>query len=344
MTAALITGISGQDGAYLAQTLLEKGYDVVGTHRRTSDTNFWRLRELLPGDQPRLTLVRHDITDLSSAIRLIEKVQPSEIYNLAAQTHVGDSFDLPLVTAQSTGIGLLCMLEALRQTGINARLFQASSAEMFGGSQSTKQSETTQFNPRSPYGAAKVFAHYMTRNYREAYGIFASTGIVFNHESPLRGLSFVTRKITDAVARIELGLLSTLEPGNLDARRDWGFAKEYVEGYWRTLQAEAPDDFIFATGQSGTVREFASMVFKAAGFDLEWRGRGEDEVGYCHHASRVLVRINRAFFRPTEVDFLCGDFSKASSLLGWRPRTTLEEIAAMMLARDRLRVAHKEST
>jgi GDPmannose 4,6-dehydratase len=344
LTTALITGISGQDGAYLTQALLGKGYDVVGTHRRTSDTNFWRLRELLPEDHPRLSLVRHDVTDLSSAIRLIERVQPNEIYNLAAQTHVGDSFELPLVTAQSTGVGPLCILEAIRQTGVKARFFQASSAEMFGGSQSTKQSETTPFAPRSPYAAAKVFAHYLTINYREAYGIFASTGIVFNHESPLRGLSFVTRKITDAVARIEVGLASTLELGNLAARRDWGYAKEYVEGFWRTLQADAPGDFIFASGRSTTVRDFASMTFRAAGTDLEWRGHGEDEAGYCGRTGRAMVRVNPAFFRPTEVDFLCGDFSKASMILDWRPETALEAICAMMLERDRRRVSKGDRT
>jgi GDPmannose 4,6-dehydratase len=344
LTTALITGISGQAGAYLTQALLSKGYDVVGTHRRTSDTNFWRLRELLPNFHPRLSLVNHDVTDLSSAIRLIEQVQPNEIYNLAAQTHVHHSFDMPLVTAQSTGVGPLCMLEAIRQTGIKARFFQASSAEMFGGSQSSKQSETTPFAPRSPYGAAKVFAHYLTINYREAYGIFASTGILFNHESPLRGLNFVTRKITDAVARIERGILSTLELGNLEARRDWGYAKEYVEGFWRTLQADEPGDFVFASGRSSTVRDFASMTFKSAGFDLDWRGRGEEEVGYCARSGRALVRINRAFMRPAEVDFLCGDFSKASSVLNWRPGTTLDAICEMMLARDRLRVSNGERT
>jgi GDPmannose 4,6-dehydratase len=344
LSTALITGISGQDGAYLARALLDRGYNVIGTHRRTSDTNFWRLRELLPDGHPKLSLVRHDVTDLSSAIRLIERVQPDEIYNLAAQTHVGDSFELPLVTAQSTGVAPLCMLEAIRLTGARIRFFQASSAEMFGGSQSTKQCETTPFAPRSPYAAAKVFAHYLTINYREAYGIFASTGIVFNHESPLRGLSFVTRKITDAVARIERGLESMLELGNLDARRDWGYAKEYVDGFWRTLQADAPSDFVFASGRSTTVRDFASMSFKAAGIDLEWRGRGEEEVGYCDRVGRAMIRINRAFFRPTEVDFLCGDYSKASSVLGWRPEATLEAICEMMLERDRQRVSNGERT
>jgi GDPmannose 4,6-dehydratase len=344
LKTALITGISGQAGAYLTQALLSKGYHVVGTHRRTSDTNFWRLRELLPDGDPRFTLVRHDITDPSSAIRLIEKIEPDEIYNLAAQTHVHDSFDLPLVTAQSTGLGPLCMLEAIRQTGAKARFFQASSAEMFGGSQSSKQSEATPFAPRSPYGAAKVFAHNITVNYREAYGIFASTGILFNHESPLRGLTFVTRKITDAVARIEKGLASTLELGNLGARRDWGYAKEYVDGFWRTLQADAPGDFVFATGQSWFVRDFAEVTFKAAGIDIEWRGRGKDEVGYCARSGRPFVRIDPTFFRPTEVDFLCGDFSKASSVLGWSPQTPLDAICKMMLERDRLRVANGERT
>lgn len=344
MKIALITGISGQDGAYLAQELLERGYKVVGTHRRTSDTNFWRLRELSLEDHPRLSLITHDVTDLSSAIRLMELVEPSEIYNLAAQTHVGDSFNLPLVTSQSTGIGCLCMLEAIRHTGAKSRFFQASSAEMFGGSQSEKQSEMTPFAPKSPYGAAKAFAHYMTVNYREAYGIYASTGILFNHESPLRGLSFVTRKITDAVARIELGLISTLELGNLDPHRDWGYAKEYVEGFWRVLQADAPDDYVFASGRSTTVRDFASMVFKAVGIELEWRGAGEGEVGSCKRSGRVFVRIRRALRRPAEVNFLCGDAGKASSRLGWRPCTTLEQICDMMISRDRQRVSNGERT
>ncbi|MGA8615443.1 MAG: GDP-mannose 4,6-dehydratase [Xanthobacteraceae bacterium] len=342
MKTALITGISGQDGAYLAQVLLERGYKVVGTHRRTSDTNFWRLRELSLDDHPRLSLITHDVTDLSSAIRLMELVQPGEIYNLAAQTHVGDSFNLPLVTSQSTGIGCLCMLEAIRHTGAKSRLFQASSAEMFGGSQSDKQSEMTPFAPKSPYGAAKAFAHYVTLNYREAYGIYASTGILFNHESPLRGLSFVTRKITDAVARIELGLISTLELGNLDPRRDWGYAKEYVDGFWRALQADAPDDYVFASGRSTTVRDFASMAFKAVGIELEWRGTGEEEVASCKRSGRAFVRVRPALRRPAEVNFLCGDAGKASSRLGWRPSTTLEQICDMMISRDRQRISNGE--
>ena len=342
MKTALITGISGQDGAYLAQVLLEKGYKVVGTHRRTSDTNFWRLRELSLDDHPRLSLVAHDITDLGSAIRLIETVQPSEIYNLAAQTHVGDSFNLPLVTSQSTGVGCLCMLEAIKHTRSKSRFFQASSAEMFGGSQSDRQSEATPFAPKSPYGAAKAFAHYMTLNYREAYGLYASTGILFNHESPLRGLSFVTRKITDAVARIEVGLASTLELGNLDPRRDWGYAREYVEGFWLSLQADAPDDYVFASGRSTPVRDFASMAFRAAGIDLKWQGAGEGEVGYCQRRGHVFVRVKSALRRPAEVNFLCGDAGKASSLLGWRSVTPLEQICDIMIARDRQRLSNGE--
>jgi GDPmannose 4,6-dehydratase len=344
LKTALITGISGQDGAYLTRVLLDKGYTVVGTHRRTSDTNFWRLRGLSVDDHPRFSLVRHDVTDLSSAIRLFERVRPDEIYNLAAQTHVGDSFQLPLVTAQSTGFGPLCMLEAIRQTGLKVRFFQASSAEMFGGSQSSNQTETTSFDPKSPYGAAKVFAHYVTVNYREAYGIFASTGMLFNHESPLRGLSFVTRKITDAVARIESGLASDLELGNLDPRRDWGYAEEYVEGFWRTLQTDSPGDYIFASGRSTTVRDFASMAFKVIGTDIEWRGKGEDEIGFCVRKGIPLVRVNREFIRPAEVKFLCGDFSKAHSVLGWQPKTTVEQICAIMVTKDRERVLKRERT
>ena len=344
MKTALITGISGQDGAYLARLLLDKNYTVVGTHRRTSDTNFWRLRELSVDEDPRFSLVRHDTTDLSSAIRLIERVRPDEIYNLAAQTHVGDSFHLPLVTAQSTAFGPLCMLEAVRQTGTKSRFFQASSAEMFGGSQTSNQTEETGFDPKSPYGAAKVFAHYITKNYREAYGIFAATGMLFNHESPLRGLSFVTRKITDAVARIESGLASILELGNLDPRRDWGYAAEYVEGFWRTLQADTPGDFIFASGRSTTVRDFASMAFKTIGIDLEWRGHGEEEVAVCNRKGVTLIRVNREFIRPAEVNFLCGDYGKAHSRLGWRPQTTVDQICEIMVGKDRERVQRRERT
>lgn len=344
MPSALITGISGQDGAFLLRLLLEKGYDVVGTHRRTSDTNFWRIRELLPLGHDRLRLVRHDLSDLSSAIRLIENVRPDEIYNLAAQTHVHDLFELPIATMQSTGCGPLCLLEAMRQTRSDAKLFQASSAEMFGGSQRERQTEGTKFNPRSPYAAAKVFAHHMILNYREAYGIFASTGILFNHELPLRGLSFVTRKITDAVARIERGLMQAVELGNLEAQRDWGSAPEYADGFWRTLQADTPGDYIFATGVSTKVRDLAGLVFEAAGLDLDWHGQGVDEVGYSKRLGRPVVVVNPAYFRPTEVDFLCGDFSKAQARLGWRPRADLREICSSMLERDRVRVSRNEFT
>jgi GDPmannose 4,6-dehydratase len=345
LKTALITGISGQDGAYLSRALIDKGYKVYGTHRRTSDTNFWRLRELLLDDDPQLSLLRHDATDLSSAIRLLERLEPDEIYNLAAQTHVGDSFNLPLVTAQSTGVGALCMLEAIRQTTSKARFFQASSAEMFGGSQKSQQSETTPFDPKSPYGAAKAFAHHLTVNYREAYGLYASTGILFNHESPLRGLTFVTRKTTDALARIEAGKIPTLELGNLESRRDWGYAKEYVEGFWRTLQADAPGDYVFASGSTTSVRDFATLAFKCAGIDIEWRGKGESEQGYRRGSTGgPLIRINPEFIRPAEVNFLCGDASRARSVLGWEPKATLQFICDIMLARDRERVAKGERT
>jgi GDPmannose 4,6-dehydratase len=345
LKTALITGISGQDGAYLSQTLLDKGYEVFGTHRRTSDTNFWRLRELSLDNHPQLSLLRHDVTDLSSAIRLLERVQPDEIYNLAAQTHVGDSFHLPLVTASSTGVGPLCMLEAIRLTGIKTRFFQASSAEMFGGSQKSKQSESTPFDPKSPYGAAKAFAHHMTINYRESYGLYASTGILFNHESPLRGLTFVTRKITDALARIEAGEIACFELGNLESRRDWGYAKEYVEGFWRTLQADWPGDYVFASGSTTTVRDFATLAFQSAGIDLEWRGTGEQEGGYRRgQGGEPVIRINPDLFRPAEVNFLCGDSSRAFSVLGWQAKATLQFICENMLARDRERVARGERT
>lgn len=334
MKTALITGITGQDGAYLAQLLLDKGYRVCGTYRRTSSVNFWRIEELGVAGHPNLELVEYDLTDPGSSIRLLESSQATEVYNLAAQSFVGVSFDQPSTTAQITGIGAVHLLEAIRQVNTKVRFYQASTSEMFGKVQAVPQSETTPFYPRSPYGVAKLYAHWMTVNYRESYGIFGSSGILFNHESPLRGREFVTRKITDTVAKIKLGKLDVLELGNLDAKRDWGYAKEYVEGMWRMLQAEQPDTYVLATNRTETVRDFVTMAFKAAGMPIEWRGEGLQEQGVEHASGRVLVRINPRFHRPAEVDLLIGDPSKAGRELGWKAKTSLEDLCDMMVTAD----------
>jgi GDPmannose 4,6-dehydratase len=331
---AIITGITGQDGAYLAQLLLEKGYAVTGTYRRTSSINFWRIEELGIADHPNLNLVEFDLTDLSSAIRLIEASDPDEVYNLAAQSFVGVSFDQPLATGSITGLGVVNLLEAIRIVKPTARFYQASTSEMFGKVQAIPQVEDTPFYPRSPYGIAKLYAHWMTVNYRESYGMFGSSGILFNHESPLRGREFVTRKITDSVAKIVLEKLDVLELGNLDAKRDWGYAKEYVEGMWRILQADEPDTFILATNRTETVRDFVTMAFKAAGIGIEWAGSGESETGHCSRSGKLLVRVSPKFYRPSEVDLLIGDPDKARRVLGWAPETTLEQLCAMMVEAD----------
>jgi GDPmannose 4,6-dehydratase len=331
---ALITGITGQDGAYLAQLLLEKGYKVTGTFRRSSSVNFWRIEELGVQNHPNLTLVEYDLTDLSSSIRLIESTRPDEVYNLAAQSFVGVSFEQPVTTASITGIGAVNLLEAIRIVHPKARFYQASTSEMFGKVQAVPQIETTSFYPRSPYGVAKLYAHWMTVNYRESYGIFGSSGILFNHESPLRGREFVTRKITDSVAKIVLNKLEVIELGNLDAKRDWGFAREYVEGMWRILQANEPDTFVLATNRTETVRDFVTMAFKAAGIDIEFKGQGEQETGVCTRTGKTLVRISPKFYRPAEVELLIGDPSKARDQLGWKAETTLEQLCQMMVDAD----------
>jgi GDPmannose 4,6-dehydratase len=331
---AIVTGITGQDGAYLAELLLEKGYTVYGTYRRTSSVNFWRLEELGVSQHPNLHLVEYDLTDLSASIRLLQTTEATEVYNLAAQSFVGVSFDQPLTTAEITGLGCVNLLEAIRIVNPKARFYQASTSEMFGKVQAIPQVESTPFYPRSPYGVAKLYAHWMTINYRESYGIFATSGILFNHESPLRGREFVTRKITDSVAKIKLGLLDKMELGNLDAKRDWGFAKEYVEGMWRMLQADEPDTFVLATNRTETVRDFVTMAFKAAGIDLAWSGVAEDEQGTDTATGKVLVTINPKFYRPTEVELLIGDPAKAKAVLGWEPKTTLEELCRMMVEAD----------
>ncbi|ARQ88539.1 MULTISPECIES: GDP-mannose 4,6-dehydratase [Stenotrophomonas] len=331
---AIITGITGQDGAYLTELLLEKGYEVYGTYRRTSSVNFWRLDELGVTNHPNLHLVEYDLTDLGTSLAMVQKIQPDEIYNLAAQSFVGVSFEQPTTTAQITGVGALNLLEAIRLVNPKIRFYQASTSEMFGKVQAVPQVEDTPFYPRSPYGVAKLYAHWITVNYRESYDIFGSSGILFNHESPLRGREFVTRKITDSVAKIKLGQLDCLELGNLDAKRDWGFAKEYVEGMWRMLQADQPDTFVLATNRTETVRDFVSMAFKGAGIDVEFKGKDIDEVAIDTASGKTVMRINSKFHRPAEVDLLIGNPEKAERILGWKPQTTLEQLCQMMVEAD----------
>ncbi|SDH63506.1 GDP-mannose 4,6-dehydratase [Paraburkholderia phenazinium] len=331
---AVITGITGQDGAYLAELLLGKGYKVYGTYRRTSSVNFWRIDELGIGKHPDLHLVEYDLTDLGSSIRLLQNTKATEVYNLAAQSFVGVSFDQPATTAQITGIGPLHLLEAIRIVNPEIRFYQASTSEMFGQVQAIPQVESTPFYPRSPYGVAKLYAHWITVNYRESYNIFGSSGILFNHESPLRGREFVTRKITDSIAKISLGKLDVLELGNLDAKRDWGFAKEYVEGMWRMLQADKADTYVLATNRTETVRDFVTMAAKAADLELVWEGHAENEVGFERVSGRPLVKINPKFYRPAEVELLIGDPAKAREELGWHPGTTLEQLCQMMVEAD----------
>ncbi|MBP0608433.1 MULTISPECIES: GDP-mannose 4,6-dehydratase [Burkholderia] len=331
---SIITGITGQDGAYLAELLLDKGYTVYGTYRRTSSVNFWRIEELGIAKHPNLHLVEYDLTDLSASIRLLQTTGATEVYNLAAQSFVGVSFDQPVTTAEITGIGPLNLLEAIRIVNPKIRFYQASTSEMFGKVQAIPQIESTPFYPRSPYGVAKLYAHWITVNYRESYDIFGCSGILFNHESPLRGREFVTRKITDSVAKIKLGQLDVLELGNMDAKRDWGFAKEYVEGMWRMLQADEPDTYVLATNRTETVRDFVSMAFKAAGIDLEFKGSDEQEIAVDVATGKTLVRVNPKFHRPAEVDLLIGNPEKAKQKLGWTPETTLEQLCAMMVEAD----------
>ncbi len=347
MKKAVITGITGQDGPYLSQLLLEKGYKVYGTYRRTSSVNFWRIEELGIQNHPNLHLVEYDLTDMGASIALVQKTQPDEIYNLAAQSFVGLSFDQPTTTAQITGLGVLNLLESIRLVNPKIRFYQASTSEMFGKVQAVPQVEDTPFYPRSPYGVAKLYAHWMTVNYRESYGIFGSSGILFNHESPLRGREFVTRKITDSVAKIKLGKLDCVELGNIDAKRDWGFAKEYVEGMWRMLQADEPDTFVLATNRTETVRDFVRMAFKGAGIVVDFKGSVEQETAVVAaltpalsqgergpKVGQTVMRINPQFYRPAEVEQLIGNPAKAKTKLGWAPATTLEQLCQMMVEAD----------
>ncbi|MEQ1900562.1 MAG: GDP-mannose 4,6-dehydratase [Devosia sp.] len=335
---ALITGITGQDGAYLAQLLLDKGYVVHGVKRRSSSFNTGRIEDIY--QDPHVTNSRFhlhfgDMTDSTNLIRIVQETQPDEIYNLAAQSHVQVSFETPEYTANADGIGTLRLLEAIRILGLEkkTRFYQASTSELYGMVQAVPQSETTPFYPRSPYGAAKLYAYWIVVNYREAYGLHASNGILFNHESPLRGETFVTRKITRAAAAIHLGRQDKLYLGNLDAQRDWGHAREYVEGMWRMLQQQRPDDYVLATGVTTPVRKFVEWAFEDVGIALEWRGTGAEERGYAADG-RCLVEVDRRYFRPTEVDLLLGDASKARRVLGWEPRIAVRELAREMVRAD----------
>jgi len=331
---AIITGITGQDGAYLAELLLDKGYKVFGTFRRTSSVNFWRIEELGIQNHPNLELIEYDLTDLGSSIRLLEKTKATEVYNLAAQSFVGVSFEQPVSTAKITGLGPVHLLEAIRIVNPTIRFYQASTSEMFGEVQEIPQKESTPFYPRSPYGVAKLYAHWMTINYRESYDIFGCSGILFNHESPLRGQEFVTRKITNSVAKISLSQQDLLELGNMDAKRDWGFAKDYVEGMYLMMQADKPDTYVLATNRTETVRDFVTMSFKAVGIELNWQGAAENETATDKNTGKVLVKVNPKFYRPAEVELLIGDPVKAKKDLGWVAKTTLEELCAMMVEAD----------
>lgn len=335
---AIVIGITGQDGAYLTELLLSKGYTVYGAYRRTSTTNFWRIEELGAATHPNLRLVECDLTDLSSCIRLLKSTKPTEVYNLAAQSFVGSSFDHPLVTTQINGIGPLNLLEAIRIINPEIRFYQASTSEMFGCVQEVPQIETTPFYPRSPYGVSKLFAHWMTINYREAYGIHASSGILFNHESSLRGKEFVTRKITSGVSAIKNGHPVCIELGNLNAMRDWGYAKEYVEGMWLMLQSDTPEDYVLATGTTTSVRDFACLSFQMADIQVEWSGEGKDEMARNVRTGKVVLKINPDFYRPAEVDFLIGNPEKARRKLGWNPITPIHELCEMMVKADLRRI------
>jgi len=339
MKKALITGITGQDGAYLSKFLLDKGYEVHGMKRRSSLFNTGRIDHLFrdPHDEKRGLILHYgDLTDSSNIVRLLQEIKPDEIYNLAAQSHVKVSFETPEYTANGDGLGVLRILEAIRILGLEktTRFYQASTSELYGKVQEIPQRETTPFYPRSPYAAAKLYGYWITVNYREAYGIYGCNGILFNHESPLRGETFVTRKITRAVARISLGLQDKLYLGNMDAKRDWGHARDYVEAMWLMLQQETPDDFVIATGETHSVREFVELAFKEVGIPIEWRGTGVDEVGFDPSTGKVLVEIDPRYFRPTEVELLLGDPTKAKELLGWERRVTFPELVKEMVSHD----------
>lgn len=337
MKKALITGITGQDGSYLTELLLEKGYEVHGIIRRQSSQNTERIDHILHDSAfaKRVFLHYGDLTDSSNAHGLIQAIQPDEVYNLAAQSHVAVSFEVPEYTAEATGVGTIRLLEAVRQSGLPIRFYQASTSELFGGLPETApQSEATPFYPKSPYGAAKLYSFWITKNYRESYGMFACNGILFNHESPRRGETFVTRKITIAAAKIMVEKQEKLSLGNLDAKRDWGFAGDYVEGMWRMLQKNTPDDYVLATNETHTVREFSELVFRELGVELRWQGAGIEEKGYDIKTGRLLVDVDPRFFRPAEVELLWGNPSKAEKDLGWRRKVSFQELVQMMVQAD----------
>jgi GDPmannose 4,6-dehydratase len=336
MNKALITGITGQDGAYLAQLLLDKGYEVFGAYRRSASANLWRLDEL--GITDSIKLVAFDLLEYSNIQRVLEKVQPDEVYNLAAQSFVALSFEQPLYTGDTDALGVTRLLEAIRVVNPKIRFYQASTSEMYGKVQEIPQSETTPFYPRSPYGVAKLYAHWMTVNYRESYGIHASSGILFNHESPLRGIEFVTRKITTTLAKIHCGQAQVLELGNLDAKRDWGFARDYVEGMWRMVQQDQADDYVLATGETHSVRDFVNWAAQTLGMDLDWLETGESEHGVDRATGKTVVRVNPEFYRPAEVELLIGTPEKAMRVLGWKPATPIVDLVAAMTKADLARV------
>ena len=334
MNKALITGITGQDGSYLAELLLEKGYEVHGIIRRSSSFNTGRINHIYQDPhekEAKLILHFGDITDSSNISRLLEKIQPDEIYNLAAQSHVKVSFQIPEYTAETAALGALRILDAIKENNLKTRFYQASSSEMFGKIQETPQTENTPFYPRSPYGVAKLYAHWITKNYRESYDLFAVSGILFNHESPRRGSTFVTKKITEALVKIKEGKQETLHLGNLEARRDWGYAKDYVEGMWLMLQQETPDDYVLATGETHSVREFVEVAAKLLGMNIVWEGTGLYEKGIDKNTGKTIIEIDPKYFRPAEVELLLGDATKAKEKLGWEPRVKFEELVKIMI-------------
>jgi len=333
---ALITGIRGQDGAYLAKLLLEKGYEVYGADRRSGEGGFWRLKEL--GIEKDVKIVYMDLLEFTNILRTIEKIKPDEIYNLAAQSFVAASFEQPILTSDINSLGTLRLLEVIRTVKPDTKFYQASTSEMFGKAKTLPLNEDSYFYPRSPYAVSKLFAHWITVNYREAYNIFACSGILFNHESPLRGTEFITRKVSLAVARIKYGKQDKLVVGNLDAKRDWGYAPEYVYGMYLMLQNDKPDDFVLATGESHSVREFIEEAFRVAGFEIYWEGKGLEEKGRDAKTGKVLVEVSPEFYRPAEVDVLVGDYSKARRILGWEPKTTFKELVRIMVEEDMRRV------
>ena len=333
---ALITGIRGQDAAYLAKLLLEKGYEVYGSDRRSGDSSWWRLKEL--GIENDIRLIYMDLLETTNVIDTLKKIQPDELYNLAAQSFVKASFEQPYVTTEVNALGVLRLLEAIRHFSPHTKFYQASTSEMFGKVQTVPQNEKTPFYPRSPYAVSKLYAHWITVNYRESYGLFTCSGILFNHESPLRGLEFVTRKITHTVAMIKHNLADKIILGNLNAKRDWGYAPEYVEAMWLMLQQDKPDDYVIATGETHTVREFVEAAFAHVGINIEWEGEGVDEKGRDSKTGRILVEVSPEFFRPAEVEVLIGDASKAREKLGWQPRTKFSDLVALMVEADIRRI------